>query len=116
VSVHVTSVPTVSVSVGVARVSVPSVPWIVKLNVPVVALPNVTANAAPGAVAVTVGGVIPHVPGAPAVHVSATLPLYPYSAVSVPFHVTFRFSTVAFGVAVTAIAKSGAATLQTPRP
>jgi hypothetical protein len=89
VSVHVTSVPTVSVSVAVACVSVPSVPWIVKLNAPVVALPSVTVNPVPPAVGVTVGGVIPQVPGAPAVHVNDTLPLYPFTAVSVPFHVTF---------------------------
>jgi len=89
VSVHVTSVPTVSVSVVVAWASVPSVPWIVKLNAPVVTLPNVTANAAPPVVGVNVGGVIPHVPGAPTVHVSVTLPLYPFTAVNVPFHVTF---------------------------
>jgi hypothetical protein len=92
VSVQVKSdaVPvTVSVSVGVAWVSVPSVPWIVKLNVPGVVLPNVTVNGVPPAVGVTVSGEIVHVPGAPAVHVSATLPSYPSSAVSVPFHVTF---------------------------
>jgi hypothetical protein len=80
---------TVSVSVGVACVSVPSVPWIVKLNTPGVVLPSVTVNSAPPAVGVTAAGVIKHVPGAPAVHVSATLPLYPSKAVSVPFHVTF---------------------------
>jgi len=98
---------TVSVSVGVAWVSVPSVPWIVKLNVPAVVLPSVTVNSAPPAVGVTAAGVIKHVPGAPAVHVSATLPSYPSSAVSVPVHVTFSFTTVVFGVAVTAIVKSG---------
>jgi len=59
------------------------------LNAPAVALPNVTVNPTPPAVGVTVGGVIPHVPGAPAVHVNVTLPLYPFRAVSVPFHVTF---------------------------
>ena len=80
---------TVSVSVGVAWVSVPSVPWIVKLNVPGVALPNVTVNGAPPAVGATIGGEIVQVPGAPAVHVSVTFPLYPYNAVSVPFQVTF---------------------------
>jgi hypothetical protein len=80
---------TVSVSVGVACVSVPSVPWIAKLNVPAVALPTVTVNAAPPAVGASVEGVIPHVAGAPAVHVSATLPLYPLTAVSVPFQITF---------------------------
>jgi hypothetical protein len=92
VSVHVKSgvgAVTVSVSVGVAWVRVPAVPWIVKLNAPVVALPNVIVNGAPTAVGVTVAGVIPHVPGAPAVHVSVTLPLYPFNAVSVPLHVTF---------------------------
>jgi hypothetical protein len=92
VSVHVKPVPapvTVSVSVGVAWVRVPSVPWIAKLNVPAVALPNVTVNAVPPAVGVTVNGEIVHVPGAPAVHVNVTLPLYPFNAVSVPFHVRF---------------------------
>jgi hypothetical protein len=83
------AVPTVSVSVGVACVSVPSVPWIVKLNVPVVELPSVTVNAAPIAAGVTVNGTIPQVPGAPAVQVSLTLPLYPSNAVSVPFQFTF---------------------------
>jgi hypothetical protein len=29
-----------------------------------------------------------HVPGAPAAHDSVTLPLYPFNAVTVPFHVT----------------------------
>jgi hypothetical protein len=87
VTCTVAPVPTVSVSVGVACVSFPSVPWIVKLNVPAVSLPNVTANGAPPVVGVTDDGV--HVPGAPAVHVSATLPLYPFKAVSVPFQVTF---------------------------
>jgi hypothetical protein len=48
-----------------------------------------------------------HVPGAPDVHVSATLPLYPFNAVSVPFHVTFWFTNVEGGIGVTAIAKSG---------
>jgi len=71
-----------------------------------VALPSVTVNAVPPAVGMTAGGVIPHVPGAPAVQVSATLPSYPLIAVSVPFQITFRFTTVVFGVAVTAIAKS----------
>jgi hypothetical protein len=56
--------------------------------VPFVALPNVTANGAPPVVGVTDDDGV-HVPGAPAVHVSATLPLYPFKAVSVPFQVTF---------------------------
>jgi hypothetical protein len=72
VSVQATSVPpppvTVSVSIGVAWVSVPSVPWILKLNVPAVALPSVTVNEAPVVVGVTVEGAIEHVAGAPAVH------------------------------------------------
>jgi hypothetical protein len=82
------AVPTVSVSVGVALVSVPSVPWIVKLNIPAVALPSVTENGAPPVVGVIGCGGIMHVPGAPAVHDSVTLPLYPFNAVTVPFHVT----------------------------
>ena len=64
---------TVSVSVGVAWVNVPSVPWMVKLKVPAVALPNVTVNVAPAGVGVTVAGVIAHVAGAPAVQESATV-------------------------------------------
>jgi hypothetical protein len=52
-------------------------------------LPTVTVNAAPPAVGVSVEGVIAHVAGAPAVHVNVTLPLYPFTAVSVPFQVTF---------------------------
>jgi hypothetical protein len=60
-----------------------------KLNVPVVALPSVTVNATPPAVGVIVAGVIAHVAGAPAAHVSATLPLYPFEAVSAPSQVTF---------------------------
>jgi hypothetical protein len=89
VSVHVTSVPTVSDSVGVACVNIPSVPWIVKLNAPVVALPSVKVNTAPPDVGVSVAGTIPQVVGAPAVHVKCTLPLYPFTEVSVPFQVTF---------------------------
>jgi len=53
-------------------------------------LPNVTANAAPAAVGVTGPvGAIHHTPGTPAVQVSVTFPMYPFNAVSVPFHVTF---------------------------
>jgi len=80
---------TVSVSIGVAFVSVPSVPEMVKLNGPVAALPNVTANGVPAVVGVTTCGANKHVAGAPAVHVSATVPLYPFDAVSIPFHWTF---------------------------
>jgi hypothetical protein len=82
-------VPTISVSVGVTWVRVPSVPWIVKLNVPAVELPRVTSNTVPPAVGVMVEGTIVHVPGAPAVQVNVTLPLYPFNAFSVPLHVTF---------------------------
>jgi len=89
VSVQVKSVPTVRVSVGVARISVPSVPWIVNLKTPSVTLPNVTVNGAPVTVGVTVAGVIPHVLGAPAVQINCTLLLYPFAAVNVPFQVTF---------------------------
>jgi hypothetical protein len=80
---------TVSVSAGVAWVSVPSVPWIVKLNVSAVALPNVTANGVPAVVGVTTCGVNTHVAGAPDVQLNATVPLYPFDAVSIPFHWTF---------------------------
>jgi hypothetical protein len=92
VSVHVRPADgavTVSVSVGVAFVSVPSVPWILKLNVPAAALPSVTENGAPAVVGVTETGASMHVPGAPVVHVNATLPLYPFNAVTAPLHVTF---------------------------
>jgi hypothetical protein len=58
------------------------------LNVAAVALPTITANPIPPAVGVTVPGTS-HVAGAPAVQVNVTLPLYPFNAVSVPFHVTF---------------------------
>jgi hypothetical protein len=120
VSVQVKSgvVPvTVSVSGCVAWVSVPSVPWIVKVNVPGVALPSVTVNGAPSAVGVTVSGELVQGTGCPAVQVSVTLPLYPSSAVNVPLHVTFWFTTVVFGVAAAAILKFGdSAALQMPRP
>ena len=78
-----------------------------KVNVAAVSLPNVTVNGAPPDVGITVSGVIAHVPGAPAVQVIPTAALYPLCAVSVPFHVTFLFTGVEFGVGVTAIAKSG---------
>jgi hypothetical protein len=88
----VTTVPTVSVSVGVAFVSVPSVPEMVKLNVPAVALPSVTVNGAPAADATCVGGMITHVPGttcgATAIQLIVTPLRYPFNAVNVPFHVT----------------------------
>jgi hypothetical protein len=86
VTVTVAFVATVSVSVGVVCVSVAPVPWTWKLNVPVVALPTVTVNPAAAAVGVTIAGAMMHVPGAPDVHSSVTLPLYPFNAVSVPFH------------------------------
>lgn len=63
--------------------------WIVKLKVFAVALPNVTVTGTPLDVGVSVGGEIPHVVGAPAVHVRATVPLYALTAVTVPSHVTF---------------------------
>jgi len=59
------------------------------LNVPAVALPNVTANGAPAADATCVGGATTHVPGAPAVQLKFTPLRYPFNAVNVPFHVTF---------------------------
>jgi hypothetical protein len=64
---------TVRFSVGVAWVRVPSVPWIVKLNVPTAALPNVTVKGAPAAVGVIGVGVV-HVAGAPTVQDTVTLP------------------------------------------
>ena len=54
------------------HVRVPSVPWMVKLNVPAAALPNVTVNGAPAAVGV-IGAGVEHVAGAPAVQVTVTL-------------------------------------------
>ena len=65
---------TVRVSVGVAWVRVPSVPWIEKLNVPTAALPNVTVKGAPVAVGVIGAGVV-HIAGAPAVQDTITLPV-----------------------------------------
>jgi hypothetical protein len=102
-------VPTVSVSVGVACVSVPSVPWMVKLNVPAAVLPSVTVNGAPAVVGSATVGAIVHIPGAPAVQINATLPAYPSIAVSAPFQVTFWLVTVVLGVAVSASEKSAPA-------
>ena len=90
--VHAIPVPepdTVRVSLGVARVKVPSVAWIAKLNVAAVALPSVTTNGAPALVGVTVVGKTLHVGGAPAVHDSVTFPAYPSIDVRVPFQLTF---------------------------
>jgi hypothetical protein len=42
------------------------------------------------------------------VQVNATFPLYPFSAVAVPFHVTSWFTTVTLGVATTPTAKFAA--------
>jgi hypothetical protein len=89
-------------------VSVPSVPWMLKLNVAVVALPTVTVKAAPPEVGTNDDGVNVQVPGAVPAQLRFTLVLYPWSAVSVPFHVIFCPATVEFGVAVTASVKSGA--------
>jgi hypothetical protein len=59
------------------------------LKVAAVALPKVTVNGVPAVVGVTVDGEIAHVLGAPAVHVSFTLPPYPSTAIKVPFQITF---------------------------
>ena len=80
---------TVSVSVGVAFVNVPSVPEMVKVNVPVAALPSVTVNGVPAVVGATACGANTQVAGAPDVHVKATVPLYPFVAVATPYHTTF---------------------------
>ena len=56
-------------------VSVPSVPWILKLNVPVVALATVTVNAAPLAVGTSEEGLTEHVPGAAPVQLRVTVAL-----------------------------------------
>ena len=80
---------TVSVSVGEAFVSVPSVPEMVKVNVPVVALLNVSANGVPAVVGVTTCGANAHIAGASDVQLSATVPLYPLDDVSIPFHWMF---------------------------
>jgi hypothetical protein len=79
----------------------------VKVNVPVAALPNVTVNGVPAAVGVTTCGANSHVAGAPAVHVKATVPLYPLVAVAIPFQVTVEFTGVEVesGFGVTAIVK-----------
>jgi hypothetical protein len=79
-------VPTVRVSVGVEFVSVPSVAWMAKLNVPEVALPNVTVNGAPAAVGAS-GGEGTQIWGAPVVQLRVTVPVYPFKAVSVPFQI-----------------------------
>lgn len=79
---------TVSISVGVALVRLPSVPEIVKLNVPGVVLASCKVNCDPVDVGVTTEGAKAHVAGAPAVQESATVPLYPFDAVRVPFHGT----------------------------
>jgi hypothetical protein len=80
-----------------------------KLKLPVVALPAVTVNAAPLAVGTSVDGLTVHVPGAAPVQLNSTLELYPWSEVSVPLQTTFCPTTVKFGVTVTAREKSGPA-------
>src|ERR1035438_8433189 len=90
---------------------VPSVAWMEKLKVPTTALPTVTVNAAPPEVGRTGLGEIEQVAGAPDVQESVTLLVEPFTAVSVPFHVTFWLTTVVFGVAVTARLKLGPFTL-----
>ncbi len=87
---------TVSVSVGVAFVNMPSVPEIVKVYVIFgTGLPNVTVNGVPAADGVTGCGANTHVGGVPAgKHVKATVPLYPLVAVAIPFQVTVEFTGV----------------------
>ena len=104
VSLHATSVPTTKLT-DCECVSVPSVPWTLKLNVPVVALPTVTVNAAPPAVGTSIEGFTEHVPGAAPEQLSVTLAPYPFTEVSVPLHTTLCPATVEPGVAVTASAK-----------
>jgi hypothetical protein len=79
-----------------------------KLNVAAVALPTVTVKAAPAEVGTNDDGLNVQVPGAVPIQLRRTLVLYPWSAVSVPFHVIFWLTTEEFGVAVTASVKSGA--------
>lgn len=67
--------------------SVPSVPEITKVNVPAVALFNITVNGVPAVVGVRTCGAKAHVPGNPGVQLSVTLPVYPLCAVAVPVHV-----------------------------
>lgn len=74
VTVPVPAVPTVRISAGVALVSVPLVPCIVKLYVAAVALPRVTVKGAPAADATGIGGVKTHVVGAPLEQLSVTPP------------------------------------------
>jgi hypothetical protein len=114
VSVQVMFAPdpvTVSVSVGVAWVIVPSVPWIVKTNTAAEALPRVTLNGVPPAVGVNVRGLGVQIAGAPPVHDSVTVPLYPSIDVTAPFQLTFWLMPVVAGAGVMAMAKSGTGTV-----
>ena len=72
-SVHETSLPTVSVSRGVAWVVVPSVPWIVNWKAPLVALPTVTLKAIPAGVGTSEDGEIWQMLGAPVVQLNVTV-------------------------------------------
>jgi len=94
--------------VDVVCVNVPSLAWIAKLNVPVVAFPSVTTNPAPPAFGVSVAGLIEQVVGAPAMQLNCTFPEYPLIAVNVPAQLTLWPMTVVFGVPETAIEKSAA--------
>jgi hypothetical protein len=79
----------------------------VKLKIPVLALPTVTVNGAPLEVGTNDAGASVHVPGLPVPQERLTLWLYPLTAVNVPFHVTVWAASAAAGVAVTATTKSG---------
>jgi len=78
-----------------------------KSNGPAVALPAIKVNAAPLVVGLSDDGFAIHVAGIVPVQLKFTVPVYPWIAVSVPFHVTFCPATVELGVAVTASEKSG---------
>ncbi len=84
---------TVKGSAGVVCASVPSVPWIMTVNIPADGLLNATVYGAPGdGAGICIGGATVHVAGASTVQVRSTPPTVPldgFRAVNVPFHVTF---------------------------
>jgi hypothetical protein len=78
VSIQVMFAPdpvTVRVSVGVAWMIVPSLPWMVKVNTAAEAFPRVTLKGVPPAAGVNVRGFGVQVAGAPAEHDRLTVPL-----------------------------------------
>jgi hypothetical protein len=61
----------------------------VKLNEPAAPVFNSTVNAAGAEAGSTVPGENWHGSGAPVVQLNVTVPLYPFSAVTVPLQITF---------------------------